>query len=191
MPINTTNFDLFKYDVDADANSTFNITKALNDNWDKLDANVSNKDLSNLSEAGLEVIKQNSGAEWGSITGELTNQTDLKSALDLKADKSELTKYNKAYITTTWKGTSSWYNVYSNGFIEQGIKVGASSNNYVNFVKPFATGVITACWVEQRARNNASYYGGYITSISKTRIDVYRALNADGTTGGWLYACGY
>lgn len=37
MPINTERLDLFKYDVVADANSTFNITKALNDNWDKID----------------------------------------------------------------------------------------------------------------------------------------------------------
>lgn len=37
MPINTERLDLFKYDVVADANNTFNITKALNDNWDKID----------------------------------------------------------------------------------------------------------------------------------------------------------
>lgn len=40
MPTNTERLNLFKYDVEADANSTFNITKCLNDNWDKIDTNT-------------------------------------------------------------------------------------------------------------------------------------------------------
>lgn len=38
MSTTTSNFGLFKYDVSADANSAFNITTALNNNWDALDA---------------------------------------------------------------------------------------------------------------------------------------------------------
>lgn len=39
MSTTTTNFDLFKYDTTADAQTAFSITNALNNNWDKLDAN--------------------------------------------------------------------------------------------------------------------------------------------------------
>lgn len=39
MSTTTTNFDLFKYDVSADAQTAFSITNALNNNWDKLDSN--------------------------------------------------------------------------------------------------------------------------------------------------------
>lgn len=39
MSTTTSNFDLFKYDTTADAQTAFSITNALNNNWDKLDAN--------------------------------------------------------------------------------------------------------------------------------------------------------
>ena len=42
-----TNFlNLFKYDREADANSTFNIETALNQNWDKVDAFAKSMDIS-------------------------------------------------------------------------------------------------------------------------------------------------
>lgn len=37
MPEYTTNLELFKYNPQTDGKNTFNITKALNENWDKLD----------------------------------------------------------------------------------------------------------------------------------------------------------
>ena len=39
MSTTTSNFELFKYDVSADAQTAFSITNALNNNWDKLDSN--------------------------------------------------------------------------------------------------------------------------------------------------------
>jgi len=39
MSTTTSNFNLFKYDTTTDASSAFNITNALNNNWDALDAN--------------------------------------------------------------------------------------------------------------------------------------------------------
>lgn len=39
MSTTTTNFSLFKYDPSTDGNTSFSITNALNNNWDKLDAN--------------------------------------------------------------------------------------------------------------------------------------------------------
>ena len=40
MSTTTDVLSLFKYDPVADADSTFNITQALNNNWDKLDAAI-------------------------------------------------------------------------------------------------------------------------------------------------------
>ena len=37
MSNSTENLGLFKYDPVADAKKTFNITEALNNNWDKID----------------------------------------------------------------------------------------------------------------------------------------------------------
>ena len=37
MSTYTKNLNLFKYDIVADENVPFSITKALNDNWDKID----------------------------------------------------------------------------------------------------------------------------------------------------------
>ena len=39
MSTTTSNFSLFKYDTTNDASTAFSITNALNNNWDKLDAN--------------------------------------------------------------------------------------------------------------------------------------------------------
>ena len=64
MPTNTTNLNLFKYDTVADKNSTFNITQALNDNWDKLDNFLGSID-----------------SNWGNIQGNINNQSDLIKAL--------------------------------------------------------------------------------------------------------------
>jgi len=43
MPTTTTNLNLYKYNSVADGNSTFNIDIALNENWDKIDADSKNK----------------------------------------------------------------------------------------------------------------------------------------------------
>ena len=40
MSTTTENLGLFKYDPSTDGAQTFNIKKALNDNWDKIDASV-------------------------------------------------------------------------------------------------------------------------------------------------------
>ena len=43
--------------------------------------------------------KPQEATSWGNITGTLTNQADLKDALDLKADKTELPTVNDATVT--------------------------------------------------------------------------------------------
>lgn len=97
----------------------------------------------------VELLKKGdvSGTEWGSITGELANQTDLQSALDLKADKTELssyalktdlTKYNTAYITNAWVSGKSYYILFSNKFCMQGGFSAKSSGENINFFKKMA-----------------------------------------------------
>ena len=44
MPTNTTNLNLLKMDPTADGSATFNIQTMLNDNWDKLDTAVAEKE---------------------------------------------------------------------------------------------------------------------------------------------------
>ena len=105
MPINTEILGLFKYDVVQDANSTFNITSALNDNWDKLDKSItltvhnmtSTYSLGDWVKDGDNIYKslqsdntghatsetdwwekvEFGGGVWGEITGDINNQTDL------------------------------------------------------------------------------------------------------------------
>ena len=59
MSTATEKLELFKYDVEGDKKSTFNITKCLNENWDKIDEfakSISNNkldlDATNLNTAG-------------------------------------------------------------------------------------------------------------------------------------------
>ena len=83
-----------------------------------------------------------------------------------------------------------WYRLYSDKWIEQGGKAAASNNNYINLHKAMANSNYTALTNEQRKPSNASYYGGYISSLTSTRINLYRALNADATQGRWWIAIG-
>ncbi len=81
MPNYTEKLNLFKYDVVADANSTFNITNALNNNWDKIDSGVANVDLSNLSSTGQAKFDAKANVDLSNLssTGEkhFVNKTQL------------------------------------------------------------------------------------------------------------------
>jgi len=47
------------------------------------------------------VVTGSGGATWGSITGTLSNQTDLQTALNTKADISSLKSYKPQFFTLT------------------------------------------------------------------------------------------
>lgn len=72
MSTSTTNLGLFKYDIQSDGDSPFSITDALNNNWDKIDANTALKNhthsnyvsTSSLSEAQCVVETYINGTEW-------------------------------------------------------------------------------------------------------------------------------
>lgn len=92
MSTTTTNLGLFEYDPVADANNTYNITTALNDNWDKIDSatgklstlttteksslvgainEVNSKDSlpSQTGQSGKFLTTDGTNASWSGITG--------------------------------------------------------------------------------------------------------------------------
>ena len=81
MSETTENLGLFKYDPIVDAKKTFNITEALNNNWDKIDSSVANVDLSNLSSTGQAKFETKANVDLSNLssTGEkhFVNKTQL------------------------------------------------------------------------------------------------------------------
>lgn len=64
-------------------------------------------------------VQGGGGGTWGSITGDISDQTDLQNALDLKADSSDLNnKVNKDAVTESWNSSKTYsvgeYCVYNN-----------------------------------------------------------------------------
>ena len=62
MGKNTKNLDLFEYDIQTDGKQKFNINKALNENFDKIDAafdNLKNIDLSLMADVNLSNLSSN------------------------------------------------------------------------------------------------------------------------------------
>ena len=86
MPNYTDNLELFKYDVEADKKSTFNIGLALNDNFDKIDAKVgemetqqANIDLSNLSTTGNSKLNAKANIDLSNLS--TTGNSKIESIL--------------------------------------------------------------------------------------------------------------
>ena len=66
------------------------------------------------------------GAEWGSISGDISEQTDLQQALTAKLN-SDFSNSQKPYITETYQNGNSWYRVWSDGWIDPGIACGQTA----------------------------------------------------------------
>ncbi len=140
MSTNTTNLDLFKYDPVIDKDSTFNITTALNDNWDKIDADSATKiDKSIITTPNDFIIGSGNGtvekktlAETKQILGVSTvniltqtqgaspNYTAEISGFILSAGQRITVKFHSASATT------SMINI--NGLGAKGIKKSNGSN---------------------------------------------------------------
>ncbi len=74
MSILTSFLNLFKYDPVADKENTFNITTALNENWDKLDNKI--EEISNTIE-GIEAPVTSVNSKTGSV---ILNANDVGAA---------------------------------------------------------------------------------------------------------------
>ena len=119
----TDNLKLFKYEPEKDGKQPFSIEKALNENWDKIDADRSawarslqgkaNTDLSNLSDSGKKVVD----GQWIQAYHELstaktkgTYNIDLSTYLPNDSYSYELSMYffikntsNTGYTTASIK----------------------------------------------------------------------------------------
>ena len=93
-------------------------------------ANKADADLSNLTEAGEAVIAgiADYSAEFQSIDTELGT----------KANK-DLSNCTRPYITQTYQSGTSWYRVWSDGWIEQGGISATNTNGYVTLLKPYTS----------------------------------------------------
>lgn len=103
----------------------------------------------------------------------------------------------KAYVTETWHLGTSWYRVWSDGFIEQGgtltFTSTASIIRVITFNKPFASSMIGLSLMAGRnfgASTEAEYsYGVYGYSTTKVSFNAWKE-NGSATTL-WWYANGY
>ena len=103
----------------------------------------------------------------------------------------------KAYITKTWHSGTSWYRVWSDGFIEQGGKLtftgAASINREITFNKPFASSMIGLSLMAGRNSGTGTLaeYGYGVYAYSTTKVSVAAWKEQGSATTLWWYANGY
>ena len=108
---------------------------------------------------------------------------------------------NAVYITETYHNGTSWYRVWSDGFIEQGGVL--TSSGFVTFLKPYSNNNFTCVFNRHYPRKTTSHTSSTTTANRNTiagstqygSIDgtgVYLpASDENGCDGIRWYACGY
>lgn len=120
----------------------------------------------------------------------------MQAVAQVQAQVGDIPKPN-AYVTKTWHSGSSWYRVWSDGFIEQGGKLTftgtATIDREITFNKPFASSMMGLSLMAGRnsgTSGNAEYgYGVY--AYSKTKVSVLAWKQSGSATTLWWYANGY
>lgn len=103
----------------------------------------------------------------------------------------------KAYVTETWHSGTSWYRVWSDGFIEQGGKLTftgtASIDREITFNKPFASAMIGLSLMAGRnsGKSTLAEYGYGVYAYSTTKMSVTAWKEQGSATTLWWYANGY
>ena len=132
-----------------------------------------------------------------SLTTEETIQANIETLeLELSKYLSEselnviLNKYNTSYVKESWHDGSSWYRIWSDGWIEQGGYFGAVNAAWtsytVTFPKSFTTNLYTAlCAVGHTANTD----NGCISAKTSTTCTFAKIYNSTGLAN-W-YVCGY
>lgn len=144
-------------------------------------ANFSDKDLSNITDNGKNVIRTlasesgsssgGGGGSWGSIAGTLSDQADLAAALAGKLDL-DSTNSTKPYIVEFKNSGFYHYRKWSNGYLEQfglgsiaenanlwiNLPVSYSNNNYVCTLSAYYSNLI---------------YGPEITDVEMAAYNVW------------------
>ena len=87
----------------TNAQSGTAVAGALTTKQDTLISGTNIKTINNESILGSgNITISGGGGTWGSITGTLSNQTDLQNALDLKLNISDVQEYTASEIETLW-----------------------------------------------------------------------------------------
>lgn len=121
MSTTTTNLALFEYDPVADANQTYNITNALNDNWDKIDAATGKlSDLTTVEQGSLVGAINEVNSSIPDTSGFATKDLDNLSATGKDKVVSlahELDFANASSISTTSSSYAQAYTCTDDGVI--------------------------------------------------------------------------
>lgn len=169
--------------------SQTDLQSALNAKQDTLISATNIKTINGSSILGSgDLVVSGSGAAWGSITGTLSSQTDLQSALNLKYDASNPAGYIDAsalapYLTTTTAAATYYPLTNPSGYIS-GITSGdvTTALGYTPYDSSNPAGYIDSSALTPYLTSStaaATYYpltnpSGYITGISSG--DVTTAL---------------
>lgn len=126
-------------------------------------------------------------AEWGNIEGEITNQTDLNDILTAQQTKiTELSATSRSYLLGAYENGTSWWRVYSDGWIEQGGVGTGSGAVHITFLKQFkSASFVLHCQNHQDSTTAGSSRFGFNKSV--TGFDV---VNDAGVPYDWM-AVGY
>lgn len=203
MSTYTPKLNLFKYDPINDAKQAFSIQQALNNNWDIIDDAIknatdlngkANSDLSNLSATGeAHFVKPNVAVTHTANTsvGSSTNPVYVNSSG--VATACGFTWSTIHAVITTYNSGTSWYRVWSDGWIEQG-GLTAESNvkiHTVSFLKPFSNTYYTAmcCVCDTTAAAVKGWYDTQIVTKAKAKMTIGNN-NSTSRKISW-YACGY
>ncbi len=159
-------------------------------------ANSADINFSNITDAAKAVIQANSGASsgggsWGSITGDLSDQTDLNTAISACA-KSDFSNCTKPYILEVGESGGYWYRKWSDGWLEQGGGITSSANSKGAVFLPMqylSTGDYFVYLTGQSEVDEGSADTGAVWIYTRTNA-MFRWVN-DGPAGiMFWYSCG-
>lgn len=176
MSTTTSNLGLFEYDPVADANQTYNITNALNNNWDKIDTfsgTVADKDLSNLSPTGQAVID----GQWVSSRKELIVNGTPPTIEDVSFD-----------LSTYLPNDGYKYEVLFSGFGTTGNAIGDRQS--IGLHTDLQPNNAYVYYIRTRTESTAYSAGSVILPVGTGRI-VSVNHNTNNTGIYTLYAFGY
>ncbi len=160
-------------------------------------ANSADINFSNITDAAKAVIQANSGASsgggsWGSITGDLSDQTDLNTAISACA-KSDLSNCTKPYLQTTGDDGAYWYRKWSDGWLEQGggFNATAKTKGAVIFPMEYASNAVYVPLLTGAFEIDADSTEAGAVWIYSYNTLMFRWVN-DGPDGKiFWYACGF
>ena len=136
--------DMYKAVYDTNDNGIVDNAEKVNNHTVEKDVpnNAVFTDTTYTAGTGIEITAENvinntqTSAEWGNITGTMTDQTDLKNALDLKANASDIPDLTN-YVTKTDYATSSTGGVVkintTNGLNISSGELTGNAKSYVNY----------------------------------------------------------